>query len=263
MSHSLFIVKIIIFTLLLSSCSTLYARDRVFILAGQSNMQGFGATYELRNNYRRTPHNVSFYYQGYRRPVPLVRGARFGPEVGFAHRLSRAFPRDRIVLIKVAAGGSAITEWMPGTHYYRSLLKQARFAMQQSNTREVDAILWMQGESDAYIHPRAHRYAAHLQRLITYLRRDLKSPQSLFLIGQINPLAERFPLVDIVRTKQMLVNRRIYGTLLVPTRGLEKLPDQLHYNTQGQLKLGERFAAAYLRSGHHRRNPQHYASLRH
>ncbi|MEZ5448853.1 MAG: sialate O-acetylesterase [Thiolinea sp.] len=260
MRYLLIILKILTLSLILGLLQNSYARDRIFLLAGQSNMQGLGATYQLPYWQRRTPHNVEFYYKGSRRPLPLARGGRFGPEVSFAHRLARAFPRDRIILIKVAAGGSPITEWMPGTHYYRTLLRQVQFSLgKQKNPPPIDAILWMQGESDAGIPNRAHRYAGHLKQLITQLRRDLRSPHSQFLIGQVNPLPSRFPQINILRANQLRVHQQTPGTQLVSTQGLSKMPDQLHYDTQGQIGLGERFAAAYFRSQHHRRSPARYA----
>ncbi|MGB1008393.1 MAG: sialate O-acetylesterase, partial [Thiolinea sp.] len=158
MRYLLIILKILTLTILFSAFSTAQARDRVFLLAGQSNMKGLGATYQLKHWQKRTPHNVVFYNNGSQRPVPLVRGGRFGPEVAFAHKLSRSFPRDRIILIKVAAGGTPITQWTPGTRNYRAIINQVRHSLRQNKqAKQVDAILWMQGESDASTPHRAHR----------------------------------------------------------------------------------------------------------
>lgn len=251
MPYLLIILKILTLLLFQTIVSeTALAKDRVFVLAGQSNMRGLGAVSQLPHWQRRTPHNVSFYDKGSRGPVPLVRGGRFGPEVSFAHKLARSFPHDRIIIIKVAAGGTPITQWMPGTRNYRAIVQHVRHTVNREFGYDfpIDAILWMHGESDANASNRANRYAAHLKRFIHSLRRDLRSPHSLFLIGQINPLISRFPQVRVVQTKQAQVNRQVHGTQLVSTQGLSKMYDQLHYDSNGLLRLGERFAAAYFRS---------------
>lgn len=247
MRYLLIILKILTFAFFLTSCSSARSGDRVFVLAGQSNMQGLGAVYQLKPWQKRTPPNVKFYTGGTRSPVPLVRGGRFGPEVNFAHQLARVFPKDRITLIKVAAGGTPITQWMPGTRNYRAILTQVQHALGFSNNR-VDAILWMQGESDATTPHRANRYDGDLKRIISQLRSDLRSPHSLFMIGEVNPLAQRFPHVHTVRAKQRLVHNQVPNTQLIPTGGLSKNSDQLHYDTNGQLQLGNRFASAYFRA---------------
>ena len=97
--------------LLLLHPATLWAKDRLIIMAGQSNMMGRGKTFHLPANYKNTPKNIAFFYQG--RPHKLAEFAFFGPEVAFAHEVARAFPQDRIILVKQAATGSSIKQWQP------------------------------------------------------------------------------------------------------------------------------------------------------
>jgi hypothetical protein len=52
--------------------------------------------------------------------------------------------------------------------------------------------------------------------------------------------------VDEVQRAQAAVAQRLEGVVLVSTEGLAKWPDELHYNTAGQLELGRRFAEAYF-----------------
>lgn len=260
MRYLLIILKILTIAFFLTSCSSARSGDRVFVLAGQSNMQGLGTVYQLKPWQKRTPPNVEFYTRGSKQPVALVSGGRFGPEVNFAHDLARAFPKDRIIIIKVAAGGTPITQWIPGTRNYLAILNQVRHALANSpRTRQVEAILWMQGESDATTQHRASRYDGDLKHIIRQLRRDLRSPHSLFMIGQVNPLAQRFPYVGTVRAKQQQVHNQVPNTQLIPTSDLSKTSDQLHYDTNGQLTLGKRFASAYLRLRPGNPNTQHMA----
>lgn len=56
-----------------------------------------------------------------------------------------------------------------------------------------------------------------------------------------------FPHIEQVRTAQKQVAATVPRTSLVPIDGLSRKRDQVHFDTQGQLELGRRFAAAYLK----------------
>ena len=219
------------------------AIQRVYLMAGQSNMSGTASTRLLPPAYRRTPPNIVFYHKGQRRPIG--RYGRFGPEVSFAHSIARHFPNDEHVIIKYAAGGSHMQQWMPGNPFYRNMLREVRFSLKRRNPR-VDAIFWMQGESDAMNRYRAAHYGNRLRQFIRSLRRDLKSPSSLFIIGQINPKGNGYPMVSQIQRKQQQVNSHVWNTRLVSSYGLNKSPDNVHYSAQGQVELGRRFANAYI-----------------
>lgn len=224
-----------------------WAKDRVIILAGQSNMMGRGQTHELPAAYRQMPANVHFFYQG--RNHKLAEFAYFGPEVSFAHQLARTYPHDQIILIKQAATGSFIRQWLPGAPLYQGLLRQVGFVSEQYPLTQVDAVIWMQGESDAESDlPTAKQYGSQLGKLVTYLRKDLKSPNSLFVLGRINLEHPAFtPLIESVRRQQQQAPHQIRNTQMVSTDGLSKLVDGIHYDAAGQIELGRRFAATYIR----------------
>jgi len=209
-------------------------------------MSGTASTNLLPPAYRHTPHNVVFFHKGQQRP--LGRYGRFGPEVSFAHHMSRRFPNDEHVIIKYAAGGSDMQQWMPGNRYYQNMLREVRFSLKRRSAR-VDAIFWMQGESDAKNKYRASHYGNRLSQFIRSLRRDLKSPSSMFVIGQINPKGNGYPMVSQIQQKQQQVNSQVWNTRLVSSHGLSKSHDNVHYSAQGQVELGRRFANAYAGRG--------------
>lgn len=228
-----------------------WAAQRFYLMAGQSNMMGLASTSQLPANYRHTPANVTFIYQGRQRP--LASSARFGPEVSFAHLVSRAYPNDQHVIVKFAATGSHIQQWMPGQHYYRGMLRQIGISFDR--TPRFDAVFWMQGESDARNSFRANSYATKLSRFIHSLRRDLRSPSSLFVIGQVNPQGNAYPMVREVQLNQQVVNQNVHNTLLVSSHGLQKNFDNIHYSAHGLLELGRRFASTYINSSQSRPAP--------
>ncbi len=232
--------------LLFAQTPAVWAKDRLIILAGQSNMMGRGKTSELPATYKTTPTNVKYFYQG--REHALAKFAWFGPEVSFAHDVARAFPKDTIILVKQAASGSLIQQWQPGQALYQGLLRQVGFATKAEGEGQVDAILWMQGESDAQSTIGvAKQYGQRFETLATHLRQDLGAPNSLFLYGQVNlEHPDHTTTIAAVRKQQQDAQRQLPHALMVSTDGLGKQADGIHYNAAGQMELGKRFAKAYL-----------------
>ena len=260
MLSSKFYQKYLFVTLLfLASFSSLQARELVFILAGQSNMAGQGIAAELAPAYRRVPANVEYYYNGYK--TPLNRFKHFGPEIGFAHEISRRFPNTKIKLIKFAVGGTSLFAWAPRWNpakasstgnasagpLFKKLIKTVNIQFNGKNAK-LAGILWMQGEADAKYLPAAKQYAGNLNRFINALRSKLHSPNALFIMGSVNPPLALFPSTPIVQKAQQVSARRIRNLRLIKTDDLGKRSDHVHYNTSGQIELGKRFARAYLRT---------------
>lgn len=234
----------------ISITSNVEAKERVYILAGQSNMMGKGKTNKLPAYMKTQPHNVEFYYQGRKRQ--LAKFSHFGPEVSFAHAISRKFPNDKHIIIKHVATGTSIHHWLPGSPLFDGLLRQRGFVKVTATAnnlanKKVDAIIWMQGEKDARSAINANRYETNLKRFILGVRRQLNSPQSIFIMGQINPQDPAFHMLETVKKAQVNTQRALPHVKLVSTDGLGKIYDNVHYNTKGQLELGQRFAKAYAR----------------
>ena len=239
--------------------SGVQAKEMIFLLAGQSNMVGQGNLSELAPNYRRPPRNVTFYFNGYQ--TPLNRFRHFGPEIGFAHELARHYPHDQIKLIKFAVGGTSLFAWDPNWNpskanstrnasagpLFKKLLKTARIQFDGDHSR-LAGIIWMQGETDAKYPSAAKQYAGNLSRFVNTLRSELQSPNAPFIMGSINPPLKLFPSTPVVQRAQQFAASRIRNLRLIKTGDLSKRNDHLHYNTNGQLELGKRFARAFIKS---------------
>ncbi len=238
------------------------SNELVFILAGQSNMAGQGTTAKLPAAYRRTPANVKFYFNGY--PAEMSHFARFGPEIGFAHALSRRFPHKTIKLIKFAVGGTSMFAWDPNWRLgkaretrnasagplFEKLIKTVRRHTHVKGVKFA-GILWMQGETDARYSNAAHTYAQNLSRFVRALRKELHAPSLAFFMGEVDPPINAFPYRDMVRKAQKRSTASIRNSRLVSTKGLAKRSDHLHYNAVGQLALGMRFAKAFIQTVRH------------
>lgn len=237
---------------------------RLFVLAGQSNMGGRGR-YDalppgdsgiLPANVRLVAVALDVHLQ------PLPGG--FGPELGLARALAPAYPGETLLLVKYAVDASSLLDWAPdwdpaaaaltghpefGALYGELLALVARATAQGQvgHGCRPAAVLWMQGERDALVPEAGAAYEANLAALVRALRADLEEPALPFLVGHVDPPADRYPAAGAVRAAQEAVARTLPGVYLVDTQGLSRHADGLHYDTAGQLELGRRFAEAYLR----------------
>jgi hypothetical protein len=231
----------------------------MFILAGQSNMVGRGRYDDLPVGERALPETVTFHQVALNSNLQPVQG-QLGPEYGLTRTLAPAYPGETLV-VKYAVDASSLLDWAPrwdraqaeitgNPHFgplYNNLLG---FVTQIQEGREVAcpiaAVVWMQGERDARFPEAGREYEQNLSDLIHRLRGDLNAPGLPFLLGRINPPPAHYPAVEDVQQAQAAVAQKLDRVVLVSTEGLAKQRDELHYNTEGQIELGRRFAEAYL-----------------
>ena len=105
---------------------------KVFLLAGQSNMDGCGRWEELQVELQKTPGNVKIWdnrdakwMELGRDSTAIARNLQFGPEIAFAHGLAKAYPDHEIALVKTSAGGTKLhTQWMGSGFFPVKLLER-------------------------------------------------------------------------------------------------------------------------------------------
>jgi len=104
----------------------------IYLLAGQSNMDGRGKAADLPKLQQEPMEQAIIYYRnppftsngwqplkpGYSRP-PKFKGKlpspTFGIEIGFAHAMVKAQPNTKLAIIKGSKGGTNLrSDWMPG-----------------------------------------------------------------------------------------------------------------------------------------------------
>ncbi len=234
----------------------------LFILAGQSNMAGYGRYDALPpGDDGALPKNVTLVAVSLDVHLRPLQGG-FGPELGLARTLAREYPAQQLLLVKYAVEASSLLDWAPDWDpeaatrtghpeygpLYRQLLDMvaAERKAPEGLACQPVALLWMQGERDALFPPVAVAYETNLTALIHALRTDLGVPALPFLVGQVDPPRDRYPAADLVRAAQAAVADSVPAVYLVRTEGLSRHADGLHYDTAGQLELGRRFASAYL-----------------
>ncbi|QDU54639.1 hypothetical protein Pan181_08220 [Aeoliella mucimassa] len=260
----------------------------VYLLGGQSNMQGIAKVKNLPDDVpREIPH--TYYFNG-KEFEPLVLGktlnstrpGEFGPEVGFA--LETATAERPIYLIKYHASGMPLhhgwhgNQWQGGEptpnrrNFYAglsaddenqgTLYKQMTKLFRQGidklqadgHTPQVRGMLWMQGEQDSKHELSATTYAANLERLRDRTAEDLKLTEKLPLVfGQVlphEPALPRFTHRTELRAQMQAADAEsaepeaIERVRMVSTDDCPLLGDTVHYDAEGQLRLGRKFAAA-------------------
>jgi hypothetical protein len=195
----------------------------VYLLGGQSNMQGIGAVKDLADADRRPCTNAYFWTGGtFTTLVPgetktSQRVGEFGPEITFARAMAEQSPGRDIYVVKFALGGQPLHhgwdgyDWKgetpapkrknfyPGENagdpntgqHYRAMAGVFDRALGDLRARRVSftvrGFVWMQGEQDAKHAVSAAEYPTSLKRLKRRLEEDSGAKSLPFVFGQVLP----------------------------------------------------------------------------
>jgi len=252
---------------------------RVFIFAGQSNMVGSDSKVKDIGLFPpfvgldRPQERVLFSYNIGREEKLTSRGwvalqpvdGVVGPELSFARRVSQE-TRAPIAIIKCAAGGTTLgADWNPddpaGFKLYPLALQLIQSSLAELDRKRVryriEGFMWHQGENDMFDRAFKPNYGRNLKNFLARWRRDLKTPQLKFYIGELCTktvwgMDNRANMVAI-RAGQKAVTDSDPRAEYIPTShdaveigggaGLH-----YHYGTLGQLEHGVNYADAYLRT---------------
>ena len=218
----------------------------IFLCIGQSNMAGRAAiqpedtttlshVFLLNDSDAWEPaKNPLNRYSTVRKSLDMQ---KLGPSWGFAKTLAEHFPQERFGLIVNAHGGSSIDEWAKGTYYYDEAIIRALKAQKTGN---LVGIIWHQGESDRN---HAGAYAAKFKTMITNLRKDLGEPNLPVVVGEVGNWRGNSDSINNVLDG---LKDEINNLGVARADGLQHRGDSLHFNTQSQHVLGERYAKAMM-----------------
>lgn len=233
---------------------------KVFLLAGQSNMVGQAKQKDLPENLQQ-PQNDVLLLSNYKNKssglVPLAPGSgnQFGPEVTFGRTMADALPKEKFAIIKFAVNGSNLyNHWKPtndnrGAYYkrFQVVVQNGLDALEKAgHTPQIVGFLWTQGEADAMAKRTTEQYQQDLTEFIADVRKrygkDLPFLFNRLSTGQrAIPADQRQAICDA----QDAVAAADPMAWLIKTDGL-KQTDTIHFNAEGQMELGIRFAQAYL-----------------
>ena len=209
----------------------------LFILSGQSNMQGHR------------------------------------PEEAFIPMVNKAFGNENVIVVQDALGGQPIYRWYKKWRHpegdsaetkpestgdlYDRLMGKVRTTIKNQRVLSV-SFVWMQGERHAKM-GWGKIYEKALIGLHNQLANDLKWKENDigFVIGRLSDFDmdnKRYPHWTIIRDVQERVSNSKENFLLVNTDDLndgfnrkgKAIKDDLHYSAEGYKILGHRFAKACI-----------------
>jgi hypothetical protein len=225
----------------------------VFIMAGQSNMAGRGIveSEDTVSDKRIFSINKDGQIIIAKEPLHFYEPERTGLDCGlsFAKTLITKIPDSiSILIIPTAVGGSSITQWL-GDSVFRNVKLFSNFLSKVEIGKQngiIKGILWHQGESDANEkNIPLHKERLHL--LFSKFRSAIGNNELPVLLGELGPFSNN-------PADFSLINKAIHdyaaedkNSRVISTKDLKDKGDHLHFDSEGQRTMGNRFAKAYLK----------------
>ena len=254
----------------------------VIILGGQSNASGASLDEYLQKNV--TPEKYGEYERGFDNVyINYVSGPKtsdefvkcgvcqgeldggFGPELGIADKLNELYPDRTFFIIKCAFGGSNLyDQWLSPRSFgktgslYKSFASFVNASLEYLESKnynlKIEAMCWMQGESDALSVDNAEDYAKHLKNLIKDVREEFGDYASDDGIAFVDAYIAANPVYwvhyALVNEAKRTVAELSDMNTVIDTVALgltcseepQENPDLAHYDSLSELKLGATFA---------------------
>jgi len=234
----------------------------LFIMAGQSNMQGWrsdAAQYPIDR--RNVDTSIPFYFKavdysssnGYWQTLQPQLGhfrqGHFGPEITFARALKRI--NFNPIIFKYSSGSSSIKhQWKgPGQRgQYDDMVFHLKKAIQQlenqGHTVIARSFTWIQGESDANTQQLSQEYYWHLKKMLVHLRTNVLKQPYLPVMLSVDEQHPRVQLHPKVVDAQIRLSIEDDSISFVSMHGLEK-SDATHLTARGTINQGLRLFESY------------------
>ena len=167
-----------------------------------------------------------------------------GPGRTFGRLLLAAKPGCEVGLIPMSVGGTGLVSWMPGgvdkwdpiVHPYDEAIRTAREAQKSG---EIVAILWHQGESDR------NAAASYYENF----RRDLDLSEGVpFIMGELGSFYNTIDMKGVAMVDEAMhqLAAEMKGVYVVSAKDLGHRGDNLHFNRQAAVTLGQRYFEAFM-----------------
>lgn len=256
-------------------------KARVILLGGQSNASGCSRNDYLEANV--SNEKYSEYENGYDNVyINYLSGANqsegfvkcsvmqgelvggFGPELGIADKLHEMYPDETLFIIKCAWGGTNLYEqWLSPTsrgttgELYKKFVKFVECSMDylisKNYDAKIEAMCWMQGESDSIKEHNATRYENNLTNFIKDIRNEFECYASddgiAFVDAYIEDIIFWSYYETINEAKQNVADSCSMNVAIdTIAEGLttanepEEAVDLAHYDALSEIKLGHLFA---------------------
>lgn len=255
----------------------------VILLGGQSNASGCSRDEYLQKNvtpeqyaeYRAGYDNVyiNYYVSGSNISEEFVKcgaqqgekGGFFGPELGIADKLNELYPDRTFFIIKCAWGGTNLyDQWLSPSSVgftgdlYKTFVSFVNTSLKYLESKnydiEIEAMCWMQGESDSITVVHAKEYAYNLKNFIKDVRGEFEDYASADGIAFVDAYIADNPAYwiycdelnaskrDVADSSPLNVLVDTLAAGLTVTGEPVESPDLAHYDALSELKLGHMFA---------------------
>ncbi|MDW5288100.1 sialate O-acetylesterase [Formosa sp. PL04] len=199
---------------------------------------------------------------------------RFGPELLLGVTLVEENPTKEFLLIKRSQGGTALYgSWNPDwtaekakaiekgekkqnlklyNLHVADIRRNLDTLKAQGKDYRIYGLAWMQGENDAILEVAARGYNTNLKKLMQAYRTEFNTPEMPFVVGQINSRYGIKEGAEMVREGMFKAVDFDYYAALIETStdtswsDFPKHTDNVHYNTEGQKRLGTAFANGFI-----------------
>ena len=254
----------------------------VILLGGQSNASGCSHDEYLQKNV--SPEQYAEYENGYDNVyINYLSGLKmsnefvkcsvrqgeledgFGPELGIADKLNELYPDQTFFIIKCAWGGTNLYEqWLSPSSdgktgpLYQTFVKfveaSIKYLISKNYDIKIEAMCWMQGESDSFSVENGTDYELHLNNLIKDIRKKFDKYASDDGIAFIDAYIAENPIFwvycDLVNNSKKAVADSSPINTVIDTVSLglscteepADNPDVAHYDSLSELRLGHLFA---------------------
>ena len=240
----------------------------LFIMAGQSNMQGWRSdASQYPPDRHQLDSKIPFYFkaldysssndnwQQLGSQLGHFKQGHFGPEITFARAIKKL--KMNPAIFKYSSGSSSIKmQWKGPGHrgQYDDMIQHLKKAIQQlqdqGHTVIPRAFIWIQGESDANSRQLAQEYYWHLKKMLTHLRNNTLRNPSLPVILSVDEQHPRVQLRPEVVNAQIQLSLEDNTISFVSMYGLEK-SDVTHLTAKGTIEQGKRLFQSYIHNHRH------------
>ncbi len=200
------------------------------LLLGQSNAGSHGLTFKDQT----TPVNSYQFWQGNLYPAsdPLFGSSGDGGSIWTQLSPRLLDDHQAVVWAATVVGATSVADWAPGGAYHQHLLDMLRAI--QSAKVPVDAIFWMQGETDATRKTTEEEYFQRLRRVIEVLRSSL--PDTAIYLAKSTRCYQYEPYEPVRKAIDQLVAEidGVYPGIDLDTLGLGFRFDGCHLTQEGQ-----------------------------
>ena len=225
----------------------------VFIMAGQSNMAGRGHVEpnDTVPNFRILSINKKGNLIVAKEPLHFYEPSMTGLDCGlsFGKELLKHIPDSiYILLIPTAVGGSSISQWINDSTF-RNVTLFSNFREKVEIGKKhgiIKGILWHQGEADAKS-TEIKIYDKQLEKLFSLFRNEINDRHLPIFIGELGSFSKTNENWQSINVKIRNYVKNDTNSYVIKTGDLFDKGDRVHFNSEGQRIMGQRFAEEFIK----------------